>query len=85
MKTLKAMMCTAALFLVGACTVITPEQIRANDEARCASYGFRRGTDAFAKCLQEIDMARRAEIRATLDDPWFYGPRPYYGPRGPWW
>lgn len=82
---LKAMMCALGLFLVSACTVITPEQIRANDETRCTSYGFHRGTDAFARCLQQIDMARRAEVRSALDDPWFYGPGPYYGPRGPWW
>ena len=40
-------------------------EIRVADENRCASYGFRTGTDAFATCLQRIDLQRRAELDAS--------------------
>ncbi|RUM06740.1 hypothetical protein [Rhizobium chutanense] len=49
---------------LSACQTMTPEERRAADEQRCLSYGFRRGTDAFATCLQRIDLDRRAESRA---------------------
>lgn len=39
---------------------------RAHDESRCHGYGFRPGSDAFAKCLQNIDLDRSADRRATL-------------------
>ena len=42
----------------------TAEEMRAADENRCVSYGFRPRTDAFAECLQRIDLDRRAEARA---------------------
>jgi len=49
---------------LAACQTMTPEERRAADEQRCLSYGFRRGTDGFATCLQRIDLDRRAESRA---------------------
>ncbi|TAX38132.1 hypothetical protein [Rhizobium leguminosarum] len=49
---------------LSACQTMTPEERRAADEQRCMSYGFRRGTDGFATCLQRIDLDRRAESRA---------------------
>ncbi|MGR9535686.1 hypothetical protein [Rhizobium leguminosarum] len=49
---------------LSACQTMTPEERRAADEQRCLSYGFRRGTDSFATCLQRIDLDRRAESRA---------------------
>lgn len=42
------------------------------DESRCAGYGFRPRSDAFAKCLQNIDLDRSADSRAFM-----------YGSRGP--
>lgn len=60
--------CTALIALFAAvlsgCQTVTPEERRAADEKRCASYGFRRGTDNFATCLQRIDLDRNAERRA---------------------
>lgn len=53
----------AATLLLAGCQ--TAAEVRANDEARCRSYGFRLGTDAFAECLQRIDLDRRAEFRAA--------------------
>ena len=49
---------------LSACQTMTPEERRAADERQCLSYGFRRGTDSFATCLQRIDLDRRAESRA---------------------
>lgn len=72
----------AALVVViatGLAGCATPEQIRLADEQACAGYGFQRGTNEFANCLQREDLARRYD----------YGPRwygPYYGPGPtPWW
>ena len=50
----------AAITGLSACQTMTPEERRAADEQRCLSYGFRRGTDGFATCLQRIDLDRRA-------------------------
>lgn len=52
-----------AILLAG-CQSLTPEQQRAADESRCLGYGFRRGTEGFAACLQNIDLDRQAEARA---------------------
>ncbi|MDQ0319478.1 hypothetical protein QO002_001616 [Pararhizobium capsulatum DSM 1112] len=50
--------------LLAGCQTMTPEERRAADEKTCMSYGFRRGTDAMATCLQRIDLDRHAERRA---------------------
>ncbi|MCQ4632028.1 hypothetical protein GB927_018395 [Shinella sp. CPCC 100929] len=57
-----AALAATALFLAGCQTAA---EVRANDENRCRSYGFRMGTDAFAECLQRIDLDRRADFRAA--------------------
>lgn len=71
-----------AAMLVG-CTTMTPEERRAADEATCRSYGFKKKNDAFAACLQRIDLYRRAERRAEQmelwDGPWN---GPWYGRPG---
>ena len=36
----------------------TAAEVRANDEGKCRAYGFRPNTDAFAECLQRIDLGR---------------------------
>ena len=68
------------IVLVGAlaaCTTLTPEEQRRADEDTCRSYGFTRKNDAFAECLQRIELDRRAARRAAFDrDPWFYAPPP---------
>ena len=55
-----------ALILLAGCTTMTPEERRAADEETCRDYGFRRGTDSFAECLQRIDLDRRAQRRASM-------------------
>jgi hypothetical protein len=57
-----AALAATALFLAGCQTAA---EVRANDEAKCRSYGFRPGTDAFAECLQRIELDRRADFRAA--------------------
>ena len=42
---------------------ITPEQQYAADEAKCRSYGFKKRNDAFAECMQRLDLDRKARLR----------------------
>jgi hypothetical protein len=67
-KTVTAVMLAA---LVGGCTTMTPEQRRAADEKQCRDYGFTKRNDAFAECLQRLDLDRRAALRRSADfDMW---------------
>ena len=63
---LAALSITLAALDIGlsACQTMTPEERRAADERQCLSYGFKRGTNGFATCLQRIDLDRRADARA---------------------
>lgn len=64
-----------------ACVSATPAERRAADAAQCQSYGFRTGTDAFAACLQRIDLSRAADRRAFLaSDPFPRQPVVVYRP-----
>lgn len=65
------------LALVAGCTTMTPEDQRRADEETCRSYGFTRKNDAFAECLQRIELDRRASRRASVQrDAWLYAPPP---------
>ena len=55
-----------ALAVVAGCTTMTPEERRAADESVCRDYGFRTGGEAFAECLQRIELDRRAQRRADF-------------------
>ena len=72
----------AALALaLGGC--VSSADRRANDVARCQSYGFRPGSDAFAACLQNIDLDRSADRREVFARPGFgYGYGVGFGRRG---
>nr|WP_298101170.1 hypothetical protein [uncultured Shinella sp.] len=61
-----AALAATALLLAGCQTAA---EMRAHDEDKCRAYGFRPNTDAFAECLQRIDLDRRADFRATRMDP----------------
>jgi hypothetical protein len=65
------MICVVAL-----ASCVSPEELRREDEATCAGYGFHPGTDAFATCLQRESLARRALTA--------YPPPPYWGYWGYW-
>ena len=68
------------LLTVAACQTTTPEERRARDEAECRSYGFTKRNDAFAACLQRIELDRRAARRDDFRriDPWPTYSRPIY-------
>lgn len=36
-------------------------------QSRCAAYGFRAGSDAFADCVRQEDMCEKRRERAALD------------------
>ena len=63
--------CLVLAVLLAGC--VTPEQQRAADEERCRSYGFMKRNDAFAECMQRLDLDRRARLRSG----------PYYDGFGP--
>jgi hypothetical protein len=71
----------AALLLGLACSgCVTTQDLRAEDEARCRSYGFRVPGEAYSNCLLQLDLDRAAARRARFDrfDDGFYGPG-WYG------
>ena len=76
--TRRLLILAAAGFVLAGCQSVTPEERRARDETTCASYGFRRGTDAFATCLQRIELDRRAEARAFRYESDILLRRPYW-------
>jgi hypothetical protein len=81
----KLLVAAAAALLVGACNTTSLAERRAADDARCRSYGFRAGTEAFAKCLLQVDLDRAAERRAVrYDYAYGFGPRGSHWGRG-WW
>ncbi|OQM73708.1 hypothetical protein [Manganibacter manganicus] len=59
---------------------VTAEEQRAADEAQCRSYGFRHNNDAFATCLQRLDLERRAAFRDAQDFDSLMGPPVIYRP-----
>ncbi len=74
----------ASLPALGGC--VSPQDRRAADESRCLSYGFRPGSDAFATCLQTIDLDRSADRRQLLSGPPYgYGYGGFGYRRGPFW
>ena len=49
----------SSLVLLAVTACASPEELRRQDEAACASYGFKPGTPEFATCLQRESIARR--------------------------
>ncbi len=43
---------------------------RAVDEGRCSSYGFRPGSNAYANCLQRIDLQRADNVNSLRYNTW---------------
>lgn len=69
---------TALAGLLASCQTMTPQERRAADESKCATYGFKPRTDAMARCLLDLELDRRAEQRewsARVNrDPFFMHP-----------
>lgn len=79
--TARILILLSSALVLSACQTMTPEERRARDENTCLSYGFKRGTDGFAACLQRIDLDRRADaraFRAQHDAMWVDWNRPVY-------
>jgi hypothetical protein len=73
--TLGFILAICALALAASC--VSPEELRRQDEATGAGYGFHPGTDAFATCLQRESLARRYSVPAPPPDRgWGYWASP---------
>jgi hypothetical protein len=64
MRRFPLLILAVATLLLTACTTITPEERRASDERSCAGYGFRPKTDGMARCLLDLDLDRKADLRS---------------------
>ena len=62
----------AGLVVLSLLACASPEELRMEDEATCAGYGFPRGTIDFANCMQRESLARRY-------GPWLGPPSFAYG------
>jgi len=56
------------LFLpLGIAGCVSAEDQRAADQEKCASYGYRPGTDGFASCMESQDWKRDDDQRRTME------------------
>lgn len=46
---------------------VSSEDQRAMDQDKCASYGYRQGTDRFADCMMDQDQQRADDQRSTMN------------------
>jgi hypothetical protein len=53
------------ILLLAGCQTMTPEERRAADEQTCRDFGFAKRNDAFAECMQRLELDRRAQRRAN--------------------
>jgi hypothetical protein len=79
MTSLRLLTLGALAVVLSGCQTMTPAERRAADEEKCVSYGFRRGSENFAECLQRIELDRRADARSLRDVNYRVGwDRPVY-------
>jgi len=60
MKLLRVAIACSALIALAGCDTMSPEQARVQEDQSCADYGFKPGTDEFAKCMMQLDQTRIA-------------------------
>lgn len=60
-------MAFAALLPLAVAGCVSAEDQRAADQEKCASYGYRPGTDGFANCMMSRDYQRDDDQRRTMD------------------
>lgn len=71
----------AIILSLSACQSLTPQQQREQDQQTCAGYGFKPQTDAFANCMLQLNLDRRADVRAWQNSqPQFITPSVIYQP-----
>jgi hypothetical protein len=76
----------AVIMLAGLTACVSLEELRAQDEATCRSFGFQPGTPDFAACLQRESLARRyAAPQPAWWGPGWFGPGWYPPPPGVVW
>ena len=88
------LLCIPALFALAGCQTTAERQAHqdAADNARCLSYGAKRGSDAYVKCRTDLarnrtldEIATRQQMDEVFGPPGFGGPlfcRPgIWGPR----
>ena len=61
-----AILAALAALMVSGCTV-SAEERRTRDEQTCRGYGFVQGSEAFANCMMQLDLDRRAARREALN------------------
>jgi hypothetical protein len=61
-----AILATIAALVVSGCTV-SAEERRVRDQQTCRGYGFVEGSEAFANCMMQLDLDRRAAQREALN------------------
>jgi len=62
-----AALLAAAFFLVGCQTTRpTPEQISAEQDAKCQSFGYQKGSTGYASCRQSLYMEEQRQREQTL-------------------
>lgn len=61
-----------ALVLAGCST--TAEERRVRDQQTCRGYGFVEGSEAFANCMMQLDLDRRAAQRERMNTPSVFPP-----------
>lgn len=71
-----------ALLALAGSGCVTDAELRAADEARCRSFGFRTSSEGFANCLLQLDLNRAADRRTRFER--FNAPPSWYYGRG-WW
>ena len=74
MSTIVSRLAVLAVVALAVTGCQSAQEVRAANESRCLSYGFRPRTDAFAECLQRIDLDRRASLRQSSRDALYMPP-----------
>lgn len=54
---LKIFSVVALAITICGCSTTTPEQRLAANQGACTGYGFKAGTDAYAACMMQMDLA----------------------------
>jgi len=63
----RLLLVVAAALPLSACFV-TPEEFAAHDDAECRSMGLKRGTPAYAQCLDNVSSQRQMAARIGMQN-----------------
>ncbi|TPN48230.1 MULTISPECIES: hypothetical protein [unclassified Mesorhizobium] len=68
MPTFKMRYLLIALVPLAVAGCVSTEDQRAADQEKCASYGYRPGSNSFADCMRDQDEQRADDQRRTMND-----------------